>query len=215
MRALARGVACAAVAVLAVGCGLPSEGARTVDDVTVPYHLLDDRPSPQGDQPGSVSGANELVVFWVDDDGLLIPRAASDTCPLDVATLLDELSAGPTQEVRDRGLATALPPDATLELVATADDLVVVDLGTDTQVRADRLPVAIGQVVLTLTSTPEIRRVSLLSNGERVQLPDADGVLTATPVTAAAYKSLVPPSFWGSSPFRGGGTDDPRCPGGT
>lgn len=105
----------------------------------------------------------------------MILRSAWENCPLDVDALLDELSAGPTQQVRNRGLTTALPPDSRLELVTTTGDLVLVDLKTETQISADRLPTAIGQVVLTLASAPGITRVSLLSDGEPVQIPDADG----------------------------------------
>ena len=205
----ARVLALIALAALAVGCGLPSEGGHTVDDVSVPYHLLDDRAAPDG-SGGDAASSTAPLVFWVDDEGLLIPRTASATCPVDVRGLLDELRAGPMQTARSQGLATALPPESGLELVSTTSDAVTVNLETESQISAERLPIAVGQVVLTLTSAPDIRRVSLLSNGEPVQVPLADGELTTLPVSAADYVSLVPPAYQRSTPFRTGvNTDDP------
>ncbi|WP_159083870.1 GerMN domain-containing protein [Nocardioides terrigena] len=200
-------------AAVTAGCGLPSEGGHTVEDSTVPYHLLDDRPAADVSTQGAAPAPSEPLLFWVDDDGRLIPRTASQTCPVDVAALLDELSAGPTDRARTEGLATALPPDSAIELVSLTDDLVEVDLDTETQVSADRLPLAIGQLVLTLVSVPGIERVSLVSEGEPVQVPGADGALSAAPVTAGTYRPLVPPTYQQSSPFREGSGPD-RCPAG-
>lgn len=200
------------VAMLTTGCGLPSGGGSAVDDVTVPYHLLDGRLVPEGRGGGKPPASTESLVFWVDERGLLVPRTAVETCPIDLSDLLDELSAGPTQQVREQGLTTALPPDYRLEPVSAEDDLVVVDLATESRVSADRLPVAIGQVVLTLASAPGIARVSLLSDGEPLQVPDAGGALSTTPVTADAYASLVPRAHRRSSPFRRESPAERRCP---
>ena len=144
---------------LATGCGLPSEGGHAQEDVSVPYHLLDDRAAPAG-SGGETASSTAPLVFWVDEKGRLVPRTAASTCPVDMDALLDELSAGPTQRVRSQGLGTALPPGSGLELVAATADSVAVNLDTESQISADRLPLAIGQVVLTLTSSPDVERVS-------------------------------------------------------
>ena len=213
MTRTAGALALGTVALLVAGCGLPSDGVQTVDDATVPYHLLDDPAASGADDGdgGETPSAAGPLVFWVDERGRLVPRTAPESCPVDLAGLLAELSDGPPQRARGQGLSTALPPESRLRLVSTEGDLVVVDVETDAQVSADRLPVAIGQVVLTVASAPEVARVSLLSNGDPVEVPQADGALTTGPVTPASYASLVPSRYRGSAPFREGRTSEQEC----
>ena len=54
---------------------------------------------------------------------------------------------------------------------------------------------AVGQIVLTATSVPEVRRVRLTRDGEPVEAPLPDGELTSDPLTARDYADfLVPPT---------------------
>lgn len=194
------------VVLIAAGCGLPTDGVETVDDGSVPYHLLDDGGEPsagdEGDGPGAGAGP---VVFWVDDDEQLVPRRSMSECAGDVADvldgLLDELTAGPVDEFRDQGLATAIPPESAVELTEVADGVVSVDLRPQSQISPSRLPVAIAQVVLTVTSVPGVDDVALASDGEPLQVPIAGGALTSSPVTADDYAALVPTRFADSAPF--------------
>ena len=192
-------------ATIVAGCGLPHGGVETVDDAAVPYHLLDDPAPSQQEGAGDQPSLTQPLVFWVDETEQLIPRTAPTGCPGDVAELVDalltELTAGPADEVRDQGLGTALPPESGLTLTAVQDGVAVVNIEPASQIGADRLPIAIGQVVLTVTSAPAIDQVSLLSNGESVQIPVAGGALTDSPVTAQDYASMVPPKYRTSAPF--------------
>lgn len=190
---------------IVAGCGLPRGGVETVDDAAVPYHLLDD-PSPSRQEgAGGQPSLTEPLVFWVDENGQLIPRTAPDSCPREGAELVDhllsELAAGPADEARDQGLGTALPPESGLTLTDVQDEVAVVNIEPTSQIGAERLPIAIGQVVLTVTSAPDIDRVSLLSNGESVQIPVAGGALTDSPVAADDYASIVPSAYHSSAPF--------------
>jgi hypothetical protein len=212
MKPPARALGAALSLAVVASCGLPSGGGHSVDDDEVPYRLLEERPDDGADPPSGTPAPLERVVFWTDEQDRLVPRTSSESgCPVDVQALLDELSAGPPQGVRDTGLGTALPPDSRLQLVAVQDDLAVIDLDTETQVSAERLPIAVGQLVLTLAAAPRIERVSFLDDGEPVQVPDADGVLTATPVGASAYEPLVPAPYRRSPVFRGGTAADDSC----
>ena len=193
-----------AVTIIA-GCGLPRAGVETVDDAAVPYHLLDDASPSRQEGAGDQPSLTEPLVFWVDKTEQLIPRTAQTACPNDVAELvaglLSELTSGPGDEVRDQGLGTTLPPESGLSLTAVQDGMAVVNIEPASQIGADRLPIAIAQVVLTVTSAPDVDRVSLLSNGESVQVPVAGGALTDSPVTAEDYASMVPLKYHGSAPF--------------
>ena len=201
---LLRGASAAlAVLLLAPSCGLPAGGSVTrVDDDTVPYGLLDSAAaqpgaSDDGEVPGPVP-----VVFWLVANDRLAPEAleAPDATCADepravVELLLGELVAGPTDDARAAGRSTALPPESRLALVAISDGIAEVTVDPETDISADRLPSAIGQIVLTVTSAPGVTAVALVDDGAPVQVPLPDGALTGEPVAADDYAALVPDRY--------------------
>jgi spore germination protein GerM len=171
---------------------------REVDDDTVPYHLLEPsltpaRPPLPEEQPGRVP-----VVFWLDGERL-VPEGTGDSCSAApgelVQRLLSALAAGPSDEARATGESSAIPPDSGLELVGTDGDTAEVDIEPETSISAERLPLAVGQIVLTVTSAPTVDAVVLLSDGESVQVPLPGGALTDGPVTAEDYTPLLPDRY--------------------
>lgn len=207
-RRSARSVAAAAVASAALtltSCGLPGNGSvRTVDDASVPYRLLaSGAPSTAPPQPDEEPG-QVPVVFWVSGHRVT-PQAAGETCdePPEalLESLLDELAAGPSEDQRAVGRSSAIPPDAGLDLVGIADQTAEVDIEPMTSLSAERLPVAVAQVVLTLTSTRVVRSVDLVSHGEPIQVPLPGGVLTEGPMTAEDYTELLPDRLADSASF--------------
>jgi hypothetical protein len=173
-----------------------------VDDDTVPYHLLDPgasppRPPAPTEDPGPVP-----VVFWLAGERL-VPDATGVSCGVHpeqlVAELLNALAAGPSDEARAAGRSSAIPPDSGLDLVTLHDATVEVDIEPETSLSAERLPVAVGQVVLTVTSAPTVESVVLVSEGEPVQVPLPGGALTDGPVTAQDYEALLPHRFQGTA----------------
>ncbi len=56
---------------------------------------------------------------------------------------------------------------------------------------AERLPMAVGQLVLTVLSAPGIRSVELVSDDGPIEAPLPGGVLTEGPVTVDDYIGLV------------------------
>lgn len=191
----------ALLALLLAACGLPGDGSvRTVPDEDVPYRLLAPA-SPAGSPDGGADPADRSpAVFWVMGDHLL-PEVTTETCSEDEETLvrrlLSTLSAGPGDDARAAGRSSALPADLGLDVVGVGDGTAEVGIEPGASIGADQLPIAVGQVVLTLTSAPTISSVVLVSDGARVQVPLLDGVLTEEPVTAADYAGLLPDRFGG------------------
>lgn len=184
---------------LVTGCGLPSGGSvQRVDDDTVPYRLLEPAgPSSAATVPtGRPVGTP--VVIWV-TAGHLMPEATDGTCSAEpeilVDQLLDTLAAGPSDDTRGDGASSAIPPDSQLELLEITGDTAEVNMESETSLSAEQLPVAVGQVVLTVTSVPTIRSVELVNDGEPLQVPLPGGVLTSEAVTAADYADLLPDRF--------------------
>lgn len=178
-------------------CGLP-EGSNltTVQDSDVPYNLLD----PQG--PRSAPGGDAApvpvqvpVVFWLRKDERLVPSAVDAACTDGAAAVVGQvlvaLAVSPTPEERTDGLASAIPPSAQLELLGLDDGVAQIELDPVTLGDAEQLPLAVGQLVLSVTSAPDVDAVSLLTSGRSVDVPLPGGALAARPVTADDYGSLL------------------------
>ncbi len=178
-------------------CGAPGDGStRAVADEDVPYRLLQpavDAPAPSTGPPGSSLTVPQ--VFLVDPEGQLVAR------PLEVPTgdagrvaaaALAALAGGPTDSQRSAGLSTALGPEARVDLVDALDGTARVELDVSSSaLSADRLPLALGQVVLTAVSVQGIDRVLLLRDGEPATAPLPGGEQTSRPLVAADYAPLL------------------------
>lgn len=196
-----RGVPLLLTVVLAAGtggCGLP-DGSRTqvVEDSSVPYDLLgagdatSGAPSDVTTLPGDVP-----VVFWVGPDDRLAPATVDSSCdrPPEVVVreVLDALEAAPTAAQRDSGLASAIPSTAALGLARVVSGVAEVVLDPVAVGDAERLPLAVGQIVLSVTSAPGVRAVRLVTSGQAVDLPLPGGALATGDVTAEDYAVLLP-----------------------
>ncbi len=200
----------ASIAVL-VACGVPTGGStRTVDPETVPYALLSPAPSADPTAPAGLSPSATAtpttpgtavaspLVFLVDEDLLVAvpvvdPPAFGDPEAM-VRTALTQLSAGPDEDQRRAGLASALGSDVDLRLVDLADGTARVDVVLPSRDPApDQLPLAVGQIVLTVTSVTGVDDVVLVQDGEEIEMPLPGGARTSDPVDAADYQDLLAP----------------------
>ena len=137
-------------------------------------------------------------VYLLDGDGRLVPVAASPTesglVPV-LGGVLSRLAAGPREAERASGLASALGPDVRLTLVGVADGTATIEVDVGEQdPSASRLPLAVGQVVLSATSVEGVDRVQLVQGGSPIEVPLPDGALTLGPVTADDYAALLVPT---------------------
>ncbi len=205
-----RSAAAVALVLLVAGCGLPGDTeVRAVDATAVPYNLLDpdaqSRPGLTGPVP-----AGTPVVFWLVHDDRLAPTAEAVSCtdPADdvVGRLLGLLAAAPDETARSAGRSSAIPSSSELELVEVVDGVAVVEFDPATSLTADRLPLAMGQLVLTVTSAPGIEAVQVSAAGDTVEVPLPGGALTDRPVTADDYATFLPERFLGAG-GRGLSTD--------
>ena len=196
MKTLRWVLALMAVVALSASCGLPDSGPpHTIDPTNVPYHLLGSATAaPSTTQRGSrtttprvylMTGAERLVAVEA-------PLPSSDAKEL-LQQLLAQLARGPDESQRSAGLGTALGPGVTLTVneVTGRTAVVRVDPG-DQGPAANKLPLAVGQIVLTATSVRGIERVQLVrADGQPIEVPLPDGALTAEPLQARDYMSLV------------------------
>lgn len=192
--------AVAAAAMLLVACGVPQDASlRTIDRDEVPYRLLDDPPAPPAPETTPTGPAVTVPqVYFVDQEDRLVPQPqplGAEGLFAVTASLLGALAAGPTEDQRARGLATALGPDVGLQLAQLVNGVASVEIAlSDQGPVADRLPVAIGQLVLSVTSVEGIDAVRLLQNGEAVEAPLPGGERTSEPLVPSDYVELLTPS---------------------
>ena len=179
--------------VVLAGCGVPRDAApRALPAGQVDPRLLAE-PSPTGTPKPTGRSAYE-VAFVVGDDSLKLTRrpVAPGPAQQQVTQLLAALAAGPDDAEHAQGLSTALPSDATLRLTGLDHGEAAVEInGGAKDADPRRLPLSVAQVVLTVTSHPEVHAVRILSNGQPVEAPLPNGDIVHRALTARDYASLV------------------------
>ena len=175
--------------VLLGACGVRSQDQPvSVNRDDVPFGLLQ-ATTTTTTRPGV--GGRTLVVYLVSPAGLVGAVRRTEEAPTGTVALA-ELESGPTPSESAAGLVTTLPGNA-VSLVDVRQRHATVRLDSSFEGR-QAIPVpTIAQVVLTLTSVPDINRVVFEINGERVEVPRGDGTTTGAPVGAADYASLLAP----------------------
>lgn len=200
MTRLGRTASCVAVALTALlvvaGCGVPRDGApRAVPRTQVDPRLLA-TPSPSG-TPSATGSSGYEVAFVTPENRLRLTRrpVSPGTAQQQVTQLLAALAMGPDNTERGHGLSTALPSDASLTLTALENGQAVVAInGGSKDADPRRLPLSVAQVVLTLTSHPDVRTVLIMSDGQPVEAPLPGGVVVDRAVTGKDYQSLLAPA---------------------
>ena len=181
-------------------CGVPGE--TSPEAITaVPYELSE--PSSATKQAQERPSTSRIRVWMVRDEQLVpIIVAQGEVDSLDTArSAIARLEQGPTDEERAQGLSSALGPDVQLSVREIRGEEAVVDIRSDGQApSAGELPLAVGQVVLTLTSIPGVERVTLTAGGAPIEAPLPGGVLTERPLDARDYTYLVAPSATATPP---------------
>lgn len=182
-----------------VGCGAPT-GSPAQTIAPVPYDLtVPPVPAAPTTTPTPSPGPQ---VFLVRDEVLVAASSVSEVGGVrgTAARALEQLVQGPADQQRTAGLSTALFAEVPLALVDLTDGLATVDIRAGEQAPgAARLPLAVGQVVLTLTSIRGIDEVLLTSDGTRIAAPLPGGALTTQPLNARDYAELTVAPTTGSA----------------
>jgi len=214
-----RGQALAAALALTVlaGCGLPAGGdAQPVDPKDVPYGLL--APTPGSAATAATTGtlrAAQPAVYLLSGETTLVP-VATPPLPVGLTTqqrleaVLRILANSPGEAQRGQGLATALPPGVELQLVQLDGTTADVQVGPSVKGPSpERVPLAIGQLVLTATSVPGVDSVQLITDGEPVEVPLPGGALTSEPLHRSDYGELLTPRTPSPTPSSPTGSPTP------
>jgi spore germination protein GerM len=171
---------------LSTGCGVQSESApELLDPSSAPLREVQASPSP------APTGTGRALVYLT-RDGVLVAVLRRVPVQVRPSQVLAVLASGPTNREKDAGLASAVPPAWHTDDRLSRDGTVTVQLDPNgaSGSRTDEV-LAYAQVVLTLTSLPEVDGV-LFSRGDApLPVPRADGSLTDQPLTRRDYVALL------------------------
>ncbi|SIQ77732.1 GerMN domain-containing protein [Micromonospora avicenniae] len=169
------------------GCGVPvDEEPRRVQPPPGSF------PTTGTAGPTAASGRVTETLCFVREDRLDRAVRRVDALP-GVDVHLQHLLAGPAAGEREAGFASALPGTVTVAGVRMNGTLAEVDVraaGEETG-RSDEV-LAFGQIVCTLTTRSDVRRVSFRRDGRPLDVPRGDGSLSRDPLGAADYAPLMP-----------------------
>ena len=199
---------------LVAGCGLPGDtevGPSTATRCRTTCWILSrgrvrGRPGPCRKEPRSCSGWS-MTTGWLRQQWR--PRASTRR-RMSSTEQLALLAAAPDDAARRVAGRRPFSSFSELELVDVFDDVAHVEFDPATSLTADRLPLAMGQLVLTVTSAPGIEAVQVRAVGDTIEVPLPGGALTDRPVTADDYAIFLPERFPGTG--RQGLSTDIGCP---
>lgn len=185
-------VSTALVVLTLAACGVPVTSPPTAI-TEVPYNLMETA-APPTPLPSTPVRRGPFI-YWVNAADQLVAIEAGTTtsdAPDTVAAVLTRLAQGPSELERESGLSTALGPDVSLTVNRIEGGRADIDITIGPPgPSARRLPLAVGQIVLSLTSASGIDSVWLMSDGTPIEAPLPDGALTARPLTAQDFTALV------------------------
>ncbi|MEV4351285.1 GerMN domain-containing protein [Actinoplanes sp. NPDC049596] len=169
---------------LLAGCGVPAQDSA--HPVELPRAPLTSADAAAATPAGEVANVLCLV-----REGRLVQSVRRAAAYPSVQQQLDDLVAGPTSQESASGLSTAL---GGLTLTATVGPgaQVTAEVG-EGGARKDEI-LAYGQMVCTLTARPDVASVAFTRDGRRLEVPRADGTLTADPLRSSDYATLVVPA---------------------
>jgi hypothetical protein len=172
-------------------CAVSTQGdAIAVADTDVPFALLEaeDTTTDSSDRVGVVSAP----VYLARDD--LLVRSERPLSDRRATTVLTSLAAPLTETETAAGLRSLLITDGgnPLAAVGGGSEIVTVDLSESfAELDANSQLLAIGQVVLSLTSQPGVEGVAFTLVGAATEVPRSDGTPSADAVSRTDYISLI------------------------
>lgn len=180
-----------AAALVVTACGIrPQSSPSAIEPDEVPFGLLEgDSGAVVPDAPGPT---DVVTVYFLGPDGLL-PLEREVTRDPGPRRVLRVLFAGPTPGEADLGVRSSLDPEVTPPTVERDGRLLAVDLPAEFLTEGEAEITALAQIVFTLTELEPRARVQFLLDGDAVEVPRGDGVLTGEPVGRGDYRSVESP----------------------
>ena len=141
------------------------------------------------------SSSDRSIVYLLSPDGVTNRLVAVEReATTSVEELLTLLLAGPTADERSRQhLETAIPIGVRIRSMSLDDDgLLVIDLDRDFEAaETSSLVTAVGQIVATVSTRPDVRRVRLLVDGASRAWILPSGATTSDALSSRDFATLL------------------------
>ena len=180
-----------AIPVLLAGCGVEAEDEPRALRVGID----DDRLSIDDRTPGTVVEI-ATSIYLVTESGRLRPTVrrigVTQQAPTHLSSVLYALIDGPVDSEARDGLRSAVPPTTDVLAVTIDGSTAVVDLSSEfASIGGEQEVLAVGQLALTVTTFPGIRRMLLRLEGSPTDLPLPDGSFADGPAVLGDYADLL------------------------
>jgi hypothetical protein len=178
------------VVVAGASCGIPHDAEpRLFPGGVVNPAVASGDTDPQAGKGPSVPNV-AASVFLVQGERLV--KVFRTVPSADLSAVLRLLLDGPKQAEFAAGVRTTISPQTTLRAARHEGGTAVVDLSAAfVEVGGQEQILSVAQIVLTATAVPGVEQVRFLLEGQAVEIPRADGTLTAESLRAADYQGLV------------------------
>ncbi len=186
---------CLALVLGITGCGLPQSGpVRPIAGERIPAALSSNSPATQP-QARPATGSGRTQLHWLAANRQVVPvnvELLTMGASARLTEALELLAAGPTQQQRSLGFSTALSPGVVITVFSINNRNAILELdATEAALTPAQLPLAIGQIVLTVTSNSEIDNVTFMQAGQPIGVPLIGGALTTQPLGRSSYSGLL------------------------
>lgn len=171
-------------------CGVPAEThPHAVDLPRRPFTSSSPSTGASG-RPGDVAEVLCLV-----RDGRLVQAVRRIEAEPNAQLQAEHLAAGPTDAERESGLTTALAGLSLTVQVSRGTGVAQVEItGTEEGSARNDEMISYAQIVCTLTARANVTSVVFTRDGERLEVPRADGSLSQGPLYSSDYSTLIGPA---------------------
>lgn len=193
----------AAAAMLTVpiaACGVPEDGLIAIEPSELPDALHPSSTSTTALPLEAHDDSGYTDIYWIRENQL-VPEPIGFAATPSLERVASILERGPGSADRSVPERSAVSQGEVIAALARDGDRVTVELGPAfAEVAGSDQVLALGQIVITLTSVPGVGSVSLRQAGKPLEVPLPDGTLVRRPLVRDDYSSLIAPADVGSAP---------------
>ena len=177
---------------VSVACGVGEDGEPRAIPGTVPFRLLEQTLDTTTTTAPMGETTTRVTIYLTDAEGLLVDVRREVAAPATVEDAIEALLRGPTEDEARRVSTQITSNTQLLGVQGPSDGVVTVNLSRQLLDITGRPQIlALAQVVYTATAFPAVDRVLFQFEGQRAEVPNADGELTPSPVGRRSYRGLA------------------------
>jgi spore germination protein GerM len=189
------GMLLVAVAFLAAGCAIPTQGApSTMAPSKVPFDLLAPHLPTTTTTLPKPSSLVPVKVFFLNSNSQLTSAPRVVAAPAPLTAIITSMLAGPTRTETGQGISTAIPSNVAVISTTTAAGVVTVNMNAAFgAITGSNIELAVAQIVATVATEVGLNTGVIFEiEGQRTSVPIANGSQVSDPVYLIEFLSVAP-----------------------